>query len=59
MHDEPTTGLDPLATRNVDEMLLDACERGKVTSVVISHGMASVFRASGGAAVHALARGRA
>ncbi len=44
MYDEPTTGLDPLATRNVDEMILDACQRYKVTSVVISHDMASVFR---------------
>lgn len=44
MYDEPTTGLDPLATRNVDEMILDAGERYKVTSVVISHDMASVFR---------------
>ena len=35
MYDEPTTGLDPLATRNVDEMILDAGERYKVTSVVI------------------------
>ncbi|MEZ4402835.1 MAG: ABC transporter ATP-binding protein [Kofleriaceae bacterium] len=42
--DEPTTGLDPLATRNVDEMILGAVERYKVTSVVISHDMASVFR---------------
>lgn len=44
MYDEPTTGLDPLATRNVDEMILDASQRYKVTSVVISHDMASVFR---------------
>jgi len=42
--DEPTTGLDPLATRNVDEMILAAAERYNVTSVVISHDMASVFR---------------
>jgi phospholipid/cholesterol/gamma-HCH transport system ATP-binding protein len=42
--DEPTTGLDPLATRNVDEMILAVVERYKVTSVVISHDMASVFR---------------
>jgi phospholipid/cholesterol/gamma-HCH transport system ATP-binding protein len=42
--DEPTTGLDPLATRNVDEMILSAAARYKVTSVVISHDMASVFR---------------
>jgi phospholipid/cholesterol/gamma-HCH transport system ATP-binding protein len=44
MYDEPTTGLDPLATRNVDEMILATCEQFKVTSVVISHDMASVFR---------------
>jgi len=44
MFDEPTTGLDPLATRNVDDMILAVCERYKVTSVVISHDMASVFR---------------
>ena len=44
MFDEPTTGLDPLATRNVDEMVLATMERYKVTSVVISHDMASVFR---------------
>jgi len=44
MFDEPTTGLDPLATRNVDEMILAAMDRYKVTSVVISHDMASVFR---------------
>ncbi|MBK9032819.1 MAG: ABC transporter ATP-binding protein [Myxococcales bacterium] len=44
MFDEPTTGLDPLATRNVDDMILSVMERYKVTSVVISHDMASVFR---------------
>lgn len=44
MYDEPTTGLDPLATRNVDEMILGTCARYNVTSVVISHDMASVFR---------------
>jgi phospholipid/cholesterol/gamma-HCH transport system ATP-binding protein len=42
--DEPTTGLDPLATKNVDEMILDTAERYHVTTVVISHDMASVFR---------------
>jgi phospholipid/cholesterol/gamma-HCH transport system ATP-binding protein len=42
--DEPTTGLDPLATRNVDDMILSTATRYNVTSVVISHDMASVFR---------------
>lgn len=44
IYDEPTTGLDPLATKNVDDMILAASERYHVTSVVISHDMASVFR---------------
>lgn len=44
IYDEPTTGLDPLATKNVDEMILTTGERYNVTSVVISHDMASVFR---------------
>ena len=44
MYDEPTTGLDLLATRNVDAMIMATCEQFKVTSVVISHDMASVFR---------------
>jgi phospholipid/cholesterol/gamma-HCH transport system ATP-binding protein len=44
MFDEPTTGLDPLATKNVDDMILSVVERYKVTSIVISHDMASVFR---------------
>jgi ABC-type transporter Mla maintaining outer membrane lipid asymmetry ATPase subunit MlaF len=37
-------GLDPRATRNLDEMILGTCERYKVTSVAISHVMASMVR---------------
>lgn len=44
VYDEPTTGLDPLTTRTVDELILEAGERFGLTSVVISHDMASVFR---------------
>jgi phospholipid/cholesterol/gamma-HCH transport system ATP-binding protein len=44
LYDEPTTGLDPVATRNVDEMILQASRDFGVTSVVISHDMASTFR---------------
>jgi phospholipid/cholesterol/gamma-HCH transport system ATP-binding protein len=43
-YDEPTTGLDPIATKNVDDMIADIAERLGVTSVVISHDMASTFR---------------
>lgn len=46
IYDEPTTGLDPIMTLNVDKMIKEAQERLKVTSVVISHDMASTFRIS-------------
>jgi phospholipid/cholesterol/gamma-HCH transport system ATP-binding protein len=44
LYDEPTTGLDPIATKNVDEMIRQAADDFGVTSVVISHDMASTFR---------------
>ena len=44
LYDEPTTGLDPIATKNVDEMIRSAADEFGVTSVVISHDMASTFR---------------
>lgn len=43
LYDEPTTGLDPITTDYVDEMILAAQEKLKVTSVVISHDIASAF----------------
>ena len=44
LYDEPTTGLDPILTRNVDWMILQMAREFGVTSVVISHDMPSVFR---------------
>jgi phospholipid/cholesterol/gamma-HCH transport system ATP-binding protein len=44
LYDEPTTGLDPVATKNVDDMIRDISSETGVTSVVISHDMASTFR---------------
>jgi phospholipid/cholesterol/gamma-HCH transport system ATP-binding protein len=43
LYDEPTTGLDPLTTESVDEMIVHARERLSVTSVVISHDIGSAF----------------
>ncbi|KFE70171.1 Methionine ABC transporter ATP-binding protein [Hyalangium minutum] len=43
LYDEPTTGLDPITTAYVDEMILEAQAKLKVTSVVISHDIASAF----------------
>jgi phospholipid/cholesterol/gamma-HCH transport system ATP-binding protein len=44
LYDEPTTGLDPITADSVDEMIMNAQERLGVTSVVISHDIASSLR---------------
>jgi phospholipid/cholesterol/gamma-HCH transport system ATP-binding protein len=44
LYDEPTTGLDPITTEYVDEMIVQAKQRLGVTSLVISHDIASSFR---------------
>jgi len=43
LYDEPTTGLDPLTTESVDEMIIGARQKLGVTSVVISHDVGSAF----------------
>jgi phospholipid/cholesterol/gamma-HCH transport system ATP-binding protein len=44
LYDEPTTGLDPITTDYVDDMILTAKQRLGVTSMVISHDIASSFK---------------
>jgi phospholipid/cholesterol/gamma-HCH transport system ATP-binding protein len=44
IYDEPTTGLDPITTEMVDDLIVEAQSVFGVTSVVISHDMASVVR---------------
>ena len=44
IYDEPTTGQDPIRTRQVDDMIVQAQEDFDITSIVISHDMASTFR---------------
>jgi phospholipid/cholesterol/gamma-HCH transport system ATP-binding protein len=44
LYDEPTTGLDPITTNSVDSMIDQAKKRRGVTSMVISHDIASAFR---------------
>jgi len=43
LYDEPTTGLDPLTTESVDQMILGARAKLGVTSLVISHDIGSAF----------------
>jgi len=44
LYDEPTTGLDPITSDSVDQMIQHAKVRRGVTSLVISHDIASAFR---------------
>jgi phospholipid/cholesterol/gamma-HCH transport system ATP-binding protein len=44
VYDEPTSGLDPLTSRMVDDLIEEMRERFDVTSLVISHDIASCFR---------------
>ncbi len=44
LYDEPTTGLDPITTDYVDDMIVTAKRELHVTSVVISHDIASSFK---------------
>ena len=41
VYDEPTSGLDPLTSRMVDELIEEMREKFNVTSLVISHDIAS------------------
>jgi phospholipid/cholesterol/gamma-HCH transport system ATP-binding protein len=43
-YDEPTTGLDPITTDYVDDMIVHAKNRLGITSMVISHDIASAFK---------------
>jgi phospholipid/cholesterol/gamma-HCH transport system ATP-binding protein len=44
VYDEPTSGLDPLTSRTVDDLIDDTRARFGVTSIVITHDIASCFR---------------
>ncbi|MBR2214155.1 MAG: ATP-binding cassette domain-containing protein [Selenomonadaceae bacterium] len=43
-YDEPSSGLDPLMTAKIDELIVDTQKALKVTSVVVTHDMASACR---------------
>ena len=49
--DEPTTGLDPIMMEFVDDLIRDIKQRFGLTSVIISHDMASTFRLADSIAV--------
>jgi phospholipid/cholesterol/gamma-HCH transport system ATP-binding protein len=44
LYDEPTTGLDPITSEQIDNLVLNLQNKLQVTSVVITHDMFSVYR---------------
>jgi phospholipid/cholesterol/gamma-HCH transport system ATP-binding protein len=46
LYDEPTTGLDPVTTAVIDELIVRLSDELGVTGVVITHDMKSAFRIS-------------
>lgn len=43
LYDEPTTGLDPIISRVINELILDLQRRLKATSVVITHDLKGAY----------------
>jgi len=43
LYDEPTTGLDPVTATTINELIRDLQRRLQVTSVVVTHDIASAF----------------
>jgi phospholipid/cholesterol/gamma-HCH transport system ATP-binding protein len=44
LYDEPTTGLDPITADSINELILSLQDQLGVTSVVVTHDMASAFK---------------
>lgn len=44
LYDEPTTGLDPITTYTIDRLMVDLRAKLKMTSLIVSHDVSSVFR---------------
>ena len=43
LFDEPTTSLDPVSARRVDQMIRELSDEIGVTSIVVSHDLVSIF----------------
>jgi len=43
LYDEPTAGLDPIVAETIDTLIVDTTRQLKVTALVVSHDLTSVF----------------
>jgi phospholipid/cholesterol/gamma-HCH transport system ATP-binding protein len=46
LYDEPTTGLDPTSTRNIDDLIVKFSKEEGITSLVVTHDIQSARRVS-------------
>ena len=46
LYDEPTAGLDPVIASTINDLILDMQKKLGVTSILVTHDMASAFRVS-------------
>lgn len=46
LYDEPTAGLDPVMSQIINDLILETQKRLQVTSILVTHDMASAFRVS-------------
>jgi phospholipid/cholesterol/gamma-HCH transport system ATP-binding protein len=45
LYDEPTTGLDPIMTENVDNLIINTHNhRPGLTSIIVTHDLSAAFR---------------
>jgi phospholipid/cholesterol/gamma-HCH transport system ATP-binding protein len=44
LYDEPTTGLDPITARKIDELICELQNKLKITTVAVTHDLASTYK---------------
>ena len=44
LYDEPTTGLDPIMSDVINELILQTRRRARITSIVVTHDLKTVFK---------------
>lgn len=44
LYDEPTTGLDPITSTNIENLIVKLAKELKVTSIVVTHQLSTIFK---------------
>ncbi|OED34556.1 hypothetical protein AB834_06495 [PVC group bacterium (ex Bugula neritina AB1)] len=51
LYDEPTTGLDPITTNMINDLMAEVHDKFKATSIVVTHDLESMYRVCDEAAI--------